>query len=200
MCRSQNASSSCFEFEMSLLGPVRRSIALDYVRPTLALKIRPYVLPWKIKNLFDDKYRLGGASDVSQRPRTAQLKNNAGPEKAKNASRNNKNGGVGGAAPPPISSREPIKKNRRPKMGSRRPKMGLNSSERTLRNTENSPKCFLIRLPSPPAPEIVPRWPAREARRREKPRGTPVAPTHEGSHKGTGRYTARTTAARTAAT
>jgi len=37
--------------------------------------------------------------------------------------------------------------------------MGLNSSDRTLRNTENSPKFFLIRLLSPPAPEIVPRWP-----------------------------------------
>ena len=40
--------------------------------------------------------------------------------------------------------------------------MGRESSERTLRTTENSPESFLIRLPSPPAPETVPRWPASE--------------------------------------
>ena len=39
-------------------------------------------------------------------------------------------------------------------------KIGRNSSERTLRNTEHSPRIFLRRLPSPPAPEIGPRWPA----------------------------------------
>ena len=42
-------------------------------------------------------------------------------------------------------------------MGSRRPKMGLNSSERTLRNTENAPKSFLIKGPFVnTASEIVP--------------------------------------------
>ena len=34
--------------------------------------------------------------------------------------------------------------------GVRRPKIGRNSSERTLQNTENSPKFFLITLPSAP--------------------------------------------------
>ena len=40
-----------------------------------------------------------------------------------------------------------------------RPEIGRNRFERTLQNTENSPEFFLIRLPSPPAPETVPRWP-----------------------------------------
>ena len=39
--------------------------------------------------------------------------------------------------------------------------MSRNRSERTLQNTENSPKVFLGKAPYvPPAPEIVPRWPA----------------------------------------
>ena len=43
--------------------------------------------------------------------------------------------------------------------GSRRLKIGRESSERTLQNTENSPKFFFIRLLGPPAPEIATRWP-----------------------------------------
>ena len=47
--------------------------------------------------------------------------------------------------------------------GSRRSSNGRNSSERTLQNTENSPKFFLIRLPIPPTGPLGGRhaWPCQ---------------------------------------